>query len=73
MCNVLLPPGVNKIAVKIYINIKILFPNYPLQKFVHASTFFNIYLVQMKEKEEDGRPIMRAMVRVELNLAAKRC
>jgi len=72
MCTILLPPGVNTIAVKIYININILFPNHALQKVVHASTFFNIYLVQIKEKEEDGRPIVRAMVRVELNLAARR-
>jgi hypothetical protein len=72
MCTVLLPPDVNTIAVNKYINIKILFPNHPLPNVVHASTFFNIYLVQIKEKEEDGRPIMRAMGRVELNLAAKR-
>jgi len=39
-----------------------------MPKVVHASTFFNIYLVQIKERNEDGRPILRAKGRVELTL-----
>jgi hypothetical protein len=39
-----------------------------MPKVVHASTFFNIYLVQIKERNEDGRPILRAKGRIELTL-----
>jgi len=49
-----------------------LYTNHPLPKVVHVSTFFNIYLIQIKEKKEDGRSILRAMDRIELNPAGRR-
>jgi len=43
-----------------------LFPKQSLPEVVHASTFFNIYLVQIKARKEDARLILRAKGRAEL-------
>jgi len=51
-----------------YFNIKMLFPNHRLPNIVNVSTFFNIHLIKIKERKEEGRPILRAMGRVEFNL-----
>jgi hypothetical protein len=32
-----------------------LHPNYPLRKVVHVSTRFNMYLIQIKNRKEEGK------------------